>query len=68
MDSKLYNSNIATGSLARLICETLKVFIRNLSELECETIDTHFSDLSHSFLDVCHQTTKNEQQYKFINN
>lgn len=45
MDSKLYNSNIATGSLARVLCETLKVFIRDLSAVEYETIDKGFSDL-----------------------
>ena len=45
MDSKLYNSNIATSSLCRLIAETIKVFLKDLLPVQQDLIDNSFSEL-----------------------
>jgi len=72
MDSKLYSCNIATSSLARLLTETLQLFLRDLSETQYELIDTSFSDLLQQITKgssdgITYQMTK-EDKANFINN
>lgn len=45
MDSKLYNSNIATSSLVRLLAETIQLFLRDLPKDQYNLIDSSFSAL-----------------------
>ena len=67
MDAKLYNSNIATSNLVRLLSETLQLFLRDLSDLEKSWISAEHKEVleqlnQYSSDGIAYRMTKEEKQ------
>jgi len=72
MDAKLYNSNIASSNLVRLLSETLQLFLRGLSEGQLAQIaPTHSALLvqlaGHSADGIAYRQTKVEKEAFILN-